>query len=518
MRRRTAVVLSVAVAVVVLLSTLALTFEAKVYPFEPVTRAPAGPAFTATAVSLTGSAPTDLSGAWVSVFSILPSTLSSGANGINASQYVLLYEGQTNGHGRASGYLGASFAPIVQDWVAITTPLTATVSLLVEGEYLAPGENHSSLYSAYDYVPYDPRLPPASFAVQVGFNLADPIGTAAPVVGAQGPAVFPSTSGTSCPATDRDSNTWVTDYDNTTTEPFPLFAADNLQRTNPASLLAFSDSWIGPDLEVGFTGVQGSTSGTEPSVRLSEQASWEGNNSTGAAGIVTIPGVAVGAAARALGAVFLVGVSLNILRQTDTIIAYSPPDCVEQESVTQYATLSAVNVLSTTLELTSDIFSENYSSLLSELGELGSESPVANLSLPYGSNVNATPYVNDASGWSDAAAEEQEVVHAQSVFTSEWGFGLAFMDVLALCGTTCDAGGIAGAWSVLTSALGSELDLAGALDSVGFSVSAPSWPNLILIDADYGSFYVNFSEAAGIAGLGTVTGVSPPIGMVDVTY
>lgn len=439
------------------------------------------PGLSILAEGVSSATPVNLSGASISVLSIVPSTIGSNPTISNTTQEVLLFQGITNGDGLASGYLGAAFSTVDQQWLGLISPLTTSVSLTVVGSYFATASNGSAelMYSAFNSVDYNPRTPPTTIALGIYFDLSKPSAVVPALTPVPMGGVGPLT--TTCPPPSGPVIT--TDYDATVTGPFPIMMVNNTERSsNGEPFVAFSDSIASGTFQLDFTETEAESTG---SISMSSGTTWSGS----------APGSFTGAASAALaessasiGLIYLEDVSINVLRQTYTYTYYLGTHCTATKESYQYTWTSIVNVDSSDFTFMGQAANSAYGQLLTDLNRQSSAGTVGNLSTSSGDSQYWVDMQNQASGYTNAVDLLNEVVGAAAYFETALDIGLAVADLAGLCGFVCEESDVADTISIVGDALGFAATVIDAMSSISYQIQLTTTVDETIMTANDGGF------------------------------
>ncbi len=498
------VVISSVLVVASLASAIALGWD----PLRGPAPSPmGGPVVEASAV-VTGPGPVvPIAGAMISVFSEVPFALAASLAAkdltVSDGQNVALYNGTTGTSGALTGRLSSLFGPIAQEWTEVASPMTLNVSLLVVGMYVVQNSTGVYEYNSFNYLPFAPSHPPASFQFSMGFNLARPATVLPPNSIAPSSSITPAR--TPCP---NPSWEWVTDFDHTYPGPFPLVAANNTQVTAPddATELSVLDSWDESSITLDFSGAEGNSNG---SVSMSDTASWSGN---GAAVNGTSASVAaLSYSSRSFAMIYINDTELNILRKTWEQVTwnYNGQTCEPVYShQTYYIWASVVGVSTSSFYFGVMAGSSAWGSEITSVFDGGTPSA----SLESGSVLHASSsqqfvqFLYQASGTSNIESLQSEVQAGASVLLSALGLTLAVMALASTCWIACTGGEAVAAASVVVAVAGFADSILAQLTTVSFQTNVQESIDTIAVSAVDGSFYLDYYKSLSSTELSTSEG------------
>lgn len=507
-------ILAVVAAAIAVTATFSVAEVEHWGPFASTPVAPAIEPILTTAVGVgTGGNPVNLSGALVSVFSILPSSVAAATPSPQGTpaQHVLLWQGTTGSNGAAKGDLGSEFLSIAHAWTAVDSPITRTVSLLVEGTYFLynASTNRTSVYTYSNYLAYDPSSPPASFDATVVFDLAHPSNVLV------GPAELISTLGL-VPATRPPVycggpwDNWTTNYDQDFTGPFPLAMVNNTARSGPPYLEASLAENIGSStVSFGFTGSGGESSGGSTTYSMTSGASWSSGNMT--VSVNQTSAAALSLAVQAFALIYTNNVTLNVLRNTmtNTYFNFINGKCVKEVQTFYYLHVSVVGMQGSSFGLHSAAPNSAYGQLLTELAaENGGMSTAYNNSVGAGNSLLWSSMTYQASGYSNVASLESEVVGVLSTFDTFLGVALAVLDLSDACWWACSGVDVSDTLGILSTALDLGTWMISAISSVSFSTTVHESYDTITYSAVDGGFHFQVLESPSQTSLTTSNGTA----------
>ena len=220
---------------------------------------------------------TNVSGAKVEVFSVMPLSLKTSEVGLNLRSlsiesnpyYVKLGSGTTNETGSAVILFSSVFKSVEAGWEAMAGPPTTNVSVQLEATYVTSVGTNASLFHYYDQIDYDPYLPVTNLTASFDFDLATPYAT-----GSLNAALSSSSSASAGACGTNLTTSWSTVAFSVTTGFLPLAGlVDNLSLPT-SEIVSMGDGWIlSPTIEIGFGGVQDAFPGI---VEASVDPAWTG--------------------------------------------------------------------------------------------------------------------------------------------------------------------------------------------------------------------------------------------------
>ncbi len=452
-------------------------------------------------------------GSWVTVTSVLPSSVPNGPGFVNFTSgpniELQLFQGVTGSGGVISGSLNlTNWTTVSTQWPSYDGASTAQVSMWMDSTFQAYSNTSQvwELYTYRDSIPFNPSSPPPGFTAAAYFNLAKPAaplpglpppGGAAPSSGLGGTGNGSAESNTTMKASamvrpdgvncgPNPQPKWKTNWDGYVTGPFPVLMGNDTQRHSGGSPdFVLTNTVAGGTTTFDFTGAGGSYAYGSYSTTAGTSISWGSKPTTfSAAG----PGVdALSESQYSFGVIYLDNVTLHGVRKTETLTYYTQPRCAVVTQQVQYVTTTVVGMTDTGFHLKVAHWNSGYGSLLTSVIKAYSNQ-IANLTTASGNYQTWAVMTGYATGYSNAQALQHQVQTVASFFLTTLDLGFLVMEAFETCGVFCDAGGVADALSVVGDYLGLMSAINAAEDSFAFTVSTSQNLSAMTASAVGGAF------------------------------
>jgi hypothetical protein len=463
----------------------------------------------------------------VSVFGIVPNSLRNNelqaidlesVNESNNSYQDLLFRGLTNSKGAISGKLSPAFNEIVSEWKALTTPASInTVSLALYANYGVVENGTLYTYSYYNNLPYDPFSPVSSYNFDVNFvlNLSNPT-TVTPLVGSiMAPSAVPL--GIPPPPPCDPGYYYYLYNQSSVTGNFPV-EVTYLNDSSDVDTIAAGYTMASGTMSYSFNSATSpySTSVPSSSVDMSESPSVSSNS-------LSISGFNVQTASTSsevISEMYIPNATITITNYDGWHVTGSGSDCTD--TFLGYQTtieVSGVNLSGSDPIHASANDNSYYGWTINN--EFNMQS-IDNFPLgPSDSISNISSYLDQVSGWSSAASEEQTAMNALSVFSASLGLALAIIDAAGIIPEGSEAADLASTLDVLNSQLGFKLALISAFESISYSTT------YTFVYTSYGitNVLVNSGNSLNVAlydssysTVLTIGGVNYPVSMPQLYY
>lgn len=463
----------------------------------------------------------------VNVFGIMPNSLRNNdlqaidlvsVNESNNSYQDLLFRGLTNSKGVISGNLSPVFNKIVSEWRAVATPTSInTVSLALYANYGVVKNGTLYTYSYYNNLPYDPFSPVSSdnFNIKFVLNLSNPT-TVTPLVSS---TLAPSAVPLGIPPPPPCDPGYY----------YYLYNQSSVTGNFPVEVTYLNDSSNVDTIAAGYTMASGtmsysfnsatspySTSVPSSSVDMSQSPSVSSNS-------LSISGFNVQTASTPLEVIsemYIPNATITITNYDGWHVTGSGSDCTD----TFLGYQTTIQVSGVNLSGSNPIHSlanDNSYYGWAINNEFNMQSIDNFLLGPSDSVSNISSYLDQVSGWSSAASEEQKAMNALSVFPASLGLALAIIDAAGIIPEGSEAADLASTLDVLNSQLGFKLALISAFESISYSTT------YTFVYTSYGitNVLVNSGNSLNVALYDssysttlTIGGVNYPVSMPQLYY